>query len=326
MPPARVPPAARVLVDHLGDGAAAARAAGRPRGAGSPASSRLRAFVDANRDKIRKKVRLATSDDARLDLWAELRVATRLLADRRIELAFEAYGAGNRGPDFTATYRAGPRRSTSRSRAATAQPPTAWSGRSSPSCASSRRAGRTSSSSRSTAPVGAPPDPAPMLRDLRIRADRREDAWFAAHGVADAAAFHQGVLRLSAVIAWTEPPGRTRRSPSTWSNAGARIAHGAGDPAGGRRPRWATGRPERRAYSSPDRAAATAKPRTVASPASVPGLLDGLGRHRVDDHREQRPGRERLDQRAVRARARTRRRSRCPRRAPTGPRSRPTSA
>ena len=106
MPPARVPPAARVLVDHLGDGAALPGPLADLEGwlAGS---ARLRAFVDANRDKIRKKVRLATTDDTRLDLWAELRVATRLLADRRIELAFEAYGSGNRGPDFTATYRAG---------------------------------------------------------------------------------------------------------------------------------------------------------------------------------------------------------------------------
>ena len=106
MPPARVPPAARVLVDHLGDGAALPGPLADLEDwlAGS---SRLRAFVDANRDKIRKKVRLATTDDTRLDLWAELRVATRLLADRRIELAFEAYGSGNRGPDFTATYRAG---------------------------------------------------------------------------------------------------------------------------------------------------------------------------------------------------------------------------
>ena len=106
MPPVRVPPAARVLVDHLGDGAALpGPLADLERWLAG--SSRLRSFVDANRDKIRKKVRLATTDDARLDLWTELRVATRLLDDRRIDLAFEAYGAGNRGPDFTATFRAG---------------------------------------------------------------------------------------------------------------------------------------------------------------------------------------------------------------------------
>src|SRR5919112_3867631 len=65
------------------------------------ASSRFRGFVEANRDKIRKKLRGATSRDARLDVRAELLVAAQLLADRRLEVAFEAYGAGRRGPDFT---------------------------------------------------------------------------------------------------------------------------------------------------------------------------------------------------------------------------------
>ena len=35
----------------------------------------------------------------------ELAGAHRLLGDRRIELAFEAYGSGKPGPDFTVTYR-----------------------------------------------------------------------------------------------------------------------------------------------------------------------------------------------------------------------------
>ena len=59
-------------------------------------SPRFRSFVEANRDKIRKKVRGAGSPAARLDVRAELRVAALLLADRRFELAFEAYGAGAR--------------------------------------------------------------------------------------------------------------------------------------------------------------------------------------------------------------------------------------
>ena len=74
-------------------------------------SNRFRAFVDANRDKIRKKLRGAADEDARRDVRAELRVAHLLLADRRIELAFEAYGSTKRGPDFTVTFR-GERSST----------------------------------------------------------------------------------------------------------------------------------------------------------------------------------------------------------------------
>jgi hypothetical protein len=61
----------------------------------------FRAFAYANRDKIRKKLRSARDEDARRDVRAELRTAYLLVGDRRIELAWEAYGAGKGGPDFT---------------------------------------------------------------------------------------------------------------------------------------------------------------------------------------------------------------------------------
>ena len=70
------------------------------------ASSRFAAFVDAHRDKIRKKLRVAADPESRGDVRAELETASLLLADRRIDLAFEAYGTGRRGPDFTVTFRA----------------------------------------------------------------------------------------------------------------------------------------------------------------------------------------------------------------------------
>jgi hypothetical protein len=68
-------------------------------------SPRFRAFVTTNQDKVRKK--LTTPDDAehRLDVRAELLVAYLILADRRFELAFEAYGARRLGPDLTVTFR-----------------------------------------------------------------------------------------------------------------------------------------------------------------------------------------------------------------------------
>src|SRR5688572_21497681 len=68
-------------------------------------SRRFRAFADAHRDKIRKKLRVAADAEARRDVRAELRVAHLLLADRRIDLAFEAYGATKGGPDFTVSFR-----------------------------------------------------------------------------------------------------------------------------------------------------------------------------------------------------------------------------
>ena len=68
-------------------------------------SSRFRSFAESNRDKIRKKLRGAVDPEARRDLRAELRTARLLLADRGFELAFEAYGSGKAGPDFTVAFR-----------------------------------------------------------------------------------------------------------------------------------------------------------------------------------------------------------------------------
>ena len=70
--------------------------------AGSP---RFRAFADAHRAKIRKKLRTAANDEALRDVRTELQVARLLLLDRRIELEFEAYGSGKVGPDLSVTYR-----------------------------------------------------------------------------------------------------------------------------------------------------------------------------------------------------------------------------
>jgi hypothetical protein len=72
-------------------------------------SSRFRTFVTANQDKIRKKLNTADDEESRLDVRCELLVAYRLLLDRRFELAFEAYGARQLGPDFTLTFRANQR-------------------------------------------------------------------------------------------------------------------------------------------------------------------------------------------------------------------------
>ncbi len=221
MPPVRVPPTARVLVAYLSDGTTLPGPLADLEGwiAGS---ARVRAFVDENRDKIRKKVRLATADDSRLDLRAELRVATRLLADRRLDLAFEAYGAGNRGPDFTATYRGG----RSFNVEVTRRHGPAVDGLERAILAKLRQLPPSRANVLVVAVDGAldaPPDPTPTMRDLRIRADRHDDAWFAAHGVADSATFHQGALRLSAVVAWSERSGGPALA-TAWSNAGARIA------------------------------------------------------------------------------------------------------
>src|ERR1051325_6315398 len=65
--------------------------------------SRFHTFIAQHQDKVRKKLS-TTDEDARLDVRAELLVAQRLLADRRFEVAFEAYGAQRRGPDLSVAF------------------------------------------------------------------------------------------------------------------------------------------------------------------------------------------------------------------------------
>jgi hypothetical protein len=188
------------------------------------ATPRFRSFAETNRDKIRKKLRHATDGPARLDVRAELRVAALLLADRRFELAFEAYGAGRRGPDFTATFRAGRPFNIEITRRRPVQGPASLE---------STILAKLRQLPASTANVlviavdehGGAPDPAPVMHDLRIRADRREDAFFAARGQGGAAAFHAGLLRLAAVLTWAEvaETADTAARVAFWANASARI-------------------------------------------------------------------------------------------------------
>ena len=69
------------------------------------ASRRFLAFAEFHATKIRKKLRTATEPGPRGDVLAELETAFLLLGDRRFDLAFEAYGSGRKGPDFTVTFR-----------------------------------------------------------------------------------------------------------------------------------------------------------------------------------------------------------------------------
>src|SRR5918993_3162786 len=98
--------AGRLVVDLVGD-------PGHPLASEllrwASASARDRTWLEANSAKIRKKLRAASDADALADVAVELRAAAALLGDRRFEVAFEAYGSGNAGPDFSATFRGGAR-------------------------------------------------------------------------------------------------------------------------------------------------------------------------------------------------------------------------
>jgi hypothetical protein len=68
-------------------------------------SPRFRAFITTNQDKVRKKLSTPDEEAHRLDVRAELLVAYLLVADRRFDLSFEAYGARRLGPDLTVAFR-----------------------------------------------------------------------------------------------------------------------------------------------------------------------------------------------------------------------------
>jgi hypothetical protein len=186
-------------------------------------SSRFRAFAEAHRDKIRKKFRTAADAETLRDVRAELQVARLLLADRRIELAFEAYGSSTGGPDFTVTYRGtrtfnlevtrlrhvpdGTRLGVSVLAKLRQLPPSV------PNVLVVAIDGDTADA----LDVGA------ATRELRARADAKEEAFFARRGFEGTREFYERYLRLSAVLVWCEVAAGDARA-AVWTNRSARIA------------------------------------------------------------------------------------------------------
>lgn len=209
------------LVDSLVQGGTASGMAGELSGwlAGS---RRFRAFVEANRDKIRKKLRVAADGDALLDVRSELRVAQLLLADRRIELAFEPYGSRTGGPDFLVSHRG---------RAAFTVEVT----RRRPGSHSTADGGALLAKLRQLPPSVAnvvlvaaqddraePFDAAAAIRSLQARADAGDAGFFTDRGFEGIRGFRQRFVRLGAVIAWFEQREGEARV-SRWVNRSARI-------------------------------------------------------------------------------------------------------
>ncbi len=217
------PPTTRVqrLAGHLLDGgpddALAAELAGW-----LEQSPRFRTFSDRHRDKIRKKLRGAADPDARLDVRAELQAAHLLLADRRTEVAFEAYGSGRVGPDFTVTVRGTPAFNVEVTRL-----------RGSPSV--ERIGGVLLVKLRQLPPSvgnmliiaidgGAEDDAvAVAVQRLRTRADRKDEAFFTGRGLAGTRDFYDRFLRLGAVVLWCEREAGDARA-TLWLNGSAQIA------------------------------------------------------------------------------------------------------
>ena len=187
------------------------------------ASPRFRAFAGDHAAKLHKKLRGASDADALRDVRLEVLVARSLLAERRVELAWEPFGARQGGPDFTVTL-PGSRVTTLevtrlRRPASLVEPGIPW-------LAKLRQL-----------PPGVPnvlviaidgPDAAALdvatsVRLVRARADARDEAFLAARGFADGRAFYDRFLRLGAVIVLAQEAANGERAVE-WVNGSARIA------------------------------------------------------------------------------------------------------
>jgi hypothetical protein len=182
-------------------------------------NSRFRTFLVAHQDKVRKK--LTTSDDeaSRLDVRSELLVAYLILADRRFEVSFEAYGARSRGPDLTVSYRANQRCNLEVTRLrATGEAPASPEG-ANPGTA--RLANVLASKLRQL--PGEIPNAlvissrglelgedalAAAARLLKSHADARDDAFFARRGFKSARDFYAQYLRLGGAFLLDETDAR----------------------------------------------------------------------------------------------------------------------
>ena len=185
-------------------------------------SARFRAFAEVHRDKVRKKLRSAAGAEARRDVRAELAVANLLLADRRIELAFEAYGSTKGGPDFTVAFR-GERIFNLEVTRLHRDPQAAVHG--GPLLTKLRQLPPSVPNAVLIAIEGDTADAfdvAEATRQLLARVEVKDDAYFAARGFDGARGFNQRYLRLGAVFVWCEGAAGDARA-SFWSNRAARI-------------------------------------------------------------------------------------------------------
>lgn len=168
------------------------------------ASPRFTTFVETYRDKIRKKLRLARDPETALDLRGELEVACRLLADRRLDVAYEPYAsAKRRGPDFAVTYRTNLvfNLEVARMRADESESP--------------RREERflrlllyklgqmqPGMPNLLVVHTRAPLDLDKFMQDLKIRVERKEPAFYEISRYESPATFYKDFLRLSAILLW----------------------------------------------------------------------------------------------------------------------------
>lgn len=173
-------------------------------------STRFTAFVETYRDKVRKKIRLARDAESAMDLLGELEVAYCLLENRSLVVAYEPYAsAKTRGPDFGVTYRtnllfnvevARIRRETSTD----------------PGRIEERilrifldKLGQMQPGMSNVLIIHARPELARaidlgrLMQDIKLKAERRDPAFYAITRYEGPALFYKDFLHLSAILLWT---------------------------------------------------------------------------------------------------------------------------
>jgi hypothetical protein len=189
-------------------------------------SSRFAVFLTHNQDKVRKKLTTAVDEESRLDVRAELLVAYLILADRRFELAFEAYGARRVGPDLTVTFRANQRFNleVTRIRATSGTEPAADVARlANVICGKLRQLPGEVPNGLVIAACGLELSEESLLaaaRLLKMHADLRDDSFFARRGFKDARDFHARYLHLGGIFVLDEATAPARAL--FWFNREAR--------------------------------------------------------------------------------------------------------
>jgi hypothetical protein len=208
---------ARLLVDREPDSPFALELAGW-----LTDSPRFRAFVGGHGDKIRKKLRAAADPEALRDVRAELQVARLLLANRRLELEFEAYGSGKLGPDFTLTW---PGSGSANLEVTRLRRPADTAGLGGLLMAKLRQL----RPARPNAILVSLGDEAPddtvvtaAVHAIRRRADAKDEEFFVRRGFDGSRGFYEQFLRLSAVFLWAEGLTGDARA-AVWVNRSARI-------------------------------------------------------------------------------------------------------
>ncbi len=150
-------------------------------------------------------------------------MALLLLRDRRIDLAYEAYGSGKRGPDLTVTFRAGHSFNLEVTRLR--RVPDAV-GAGAPLLAKLRQLPPSRPNAILVAIEGDTADAldiAATTRRLRARADAKDEAFFSDRGYQGTREFHDRYLRLGAVLVSCEDAIGDARA-TLWVNPSARIA------------------------------------------------------------------------------------------------------